>query len=1439
MPAEVLTLRNMRIGLLGPLELESEASIGPRDRVVLSTLVLRRGRTVTAEVVADALWPGDPPATWPKVVQGCISRLRRVLGADAIVTNPSGYLLLPERVQVDVDVFEDLVSRGQEFAREGSPERAAALLDRGLALWRGLPYPELEEWSPGRLEAARLSELHLSAQEERLAARLEAGHHVEVAAEGMVLVGEEPWRERRWAVLALAQYRTGRQVDALSSIRAARRRLGHQLGLDPGSDLVELERAILGQDPSLAADHDARQSSSLCPWRGLASYGADDRETFFGRDADVDACLARLEASPLLVLAGPSGSGKSSLMNAGVAPALRLGGRSIETFTPGPDPAASMAAARAGAAGAPILCVDQFEEAFSGRAEPAETRAWLGEIAEYALGQAPVILTVRADFLPEFALQPDFARLAERGLHLVAPLAGTALREAIEGPARVAGVRLEHGLVDLLMRDAEHQPGALPLLSHALAETWERREGTLLTVEGYRASGGISGAVAASADRLHESLSDDGRAQLRWLMLRMGSLADHGEPIRTPVPREVAASDPERARVLDLLVRSRLVTSDEGSFDLAHEALIRAWPRLRGWLEEDRAGQRLGRHLTAASAEWDDLGRPDSELYSGVRLEAALEWATRPTALPTALEQEFLDASRERGDVERAELTRQATHERHQNRRLRGLLAGAATMLVLAVVAALLAVDQSRTAANERDSARGARLLAQHESLVARSLDLRSSKRAVAALLAVEAHRSRPDALADSALLGTFTAAAGFLGYTSVPYEAIQGATVPGTSHAVVAAGTRLHLLDLETGRLGAVFEHPVESDQLLHSVVRVSGDGRRVAQLVFSPDEGGCDDERLLQDNGAGCTLLVVFDIATRKPVFGPVATPFLGGDLAINDNGRLAAVVGGFDGDLVTYDVARGRRLGRLDAPARPDGDFSVNDTGAVTFGDDSHVYVAPLAGNVRQVHARSLRVVRELPTPPAVMHSFLSLTPSGLLVGAGDRGMVAIDTTSGRRRWSIDFGSDPRSISCHSFAAAPAAGRLYCGTEFGEIHELDIADGRPTGTQLDSQLGQVGDLAVSGGNELVEFSRGYFSRWRLDGSGPISRLVAPGAMTVAGYARSGRYLHVVPRGRFHGHGILDLDTGEEVVTLEEEPRWVSWLGRDQLFVRQEARVVSVDAGSGRTSRRPPQLVSALALFPSADDSTAWAVTSYSEALYDEGHFRLQQINLTSGEHVGEDLEFQGHGEVDVEVTADGERLWVGYYQNLGSWVTGDQERNDRGSLVDLPSGTRTDLAAVWTGALSSDGRLVVGDLRGEVRELDPVTGKAIASVPGSRGGVAAVQFSADGKRLVSSGRDGRVQVHDTETWTSLGAIPSGGFSDVTVDNSWLAPPDGFVRPDGQAVAVNQRLGVVEWSLVPEEMATAACRLAGRNLTRSEWATYLGEATYRRTCPAYPAGE
>jgi DNA-binding SARP family transcriptional activator len=227
------------IALLGPLAINGEpAAVGPRDRVVLSALALRPGEALSAERLADALWGEAPPPSWNKVVSGCVMRLRRTLGADAIETTPHGYRLVVGSDDVDAQRFERLLRRGRELLALGEPDRANSAVTAALDLWRGRPLAELEGWEPGRIEADRLAELHGDAEEERLEAAISAGRHAEVLAEAQARVAEAPLRERRWALLARAQYQAGRQADALRTLLRARSVLVTQLGLDPGPDLA-------------------------------------------------------------------------------------------------------------------------------------------------------------------------------------------------------------------------------------------------------------------------------------------------------------------------------------------------------------------------------------------------------------------------------------------------------------------------------------------------------------------------------------------------------------------------------------------------------------------------------------------------------------------------------------------------------------------------------------------------------------------------------------------------------------------------------------------------------------------------------------------------------------------------------------------------------------------------------------------------------------------------------------------------------------------------------------------------------------------------------------------------------------------------------------------------------------------------------------------------
>lgn len=433
------------IRVLGPVRVDGDDSLRPRDRRVLAALAVRHGEALTAAAVADAVWAGEPPASWAKQVQICVARLRKALGAGAIETVSGGYRLVTTVVDLDIVDVERLVARGQALMKVGEADRAAATFDRAATAWRGTAFDDLDGWPPAQAERARLEELRGSLAEDLLEARLMSGEHRAVAPRAEALVAEEPLRERRWALLARAQYRCGRQAQALRSLQTARRLLVEQFGIDPSRELVDLETAILRQDSALLAIAEQRPISDECPYKGLASYDLGDR--LFGRDAEVAAILDRLRTSRFLVLAGPSGCGKSSLLRAGVVPALQRLGRSTMVIVPGsdgrlpvPDEVATLDRGHA-----PVLVVDQLEELFA-VGHPAETiRDACARLVTYSHDVGPVVAAVRADHLVSLGSDESLGRLIEQGLHLISPLTGDSLREAIERPAAEAGLRIEDG----------------------------------------------------------------------------------------------------------------------------------------------------------------------------------------------------------------------------------------------------------------------------------------------------------------------------------------------------------------------------------------------------------------------------------------------------------------------------------------------------------------------------------------------------------------------------------------------------------------------------------------------------------------------------------------------------------------------------------------------------------------------------------------------------------------------------------------------------------------------------------------------------------------------------------------------------------------------------------------------------------------------------------
>jgi DNA-binding SARP family transcriptional activator/WD40 repeat protein len=1408
----------MAVLVLGAVVVEGDGGLSPRDRAVLGALAVERGRPLRPDQLADALWGERPPSTWPKQVQACVAHVRKVLGPEAIETTDGGYRLTLSGDDLDIDRFEQLVARGRDLAATGEPDRAASTFARALGLWRGPPFAEFDTWPPAVGETARLDELRSGIEEELLDARLASGEHRDAAAAAEALVADEPLRERRWALLALAQYRCGRQADALRTLQRARHTLVEQLGVDPGRELVDLESAILNQDEAL--DHHALPApvSDDCPYKGLEAYDVDDRDSFFGRDAQVAACLDRLRTTPVLVVTGPSGCGKSSLVRAGLAPALARADRPVAVIVPGAEPLAALAEARA-RGDRVVVIVDQFEELFALGVDTETVREFCASIAERATTDAPAILAIRADHLTAVATDPNLGRIAERGLHFVAPLSGDELRQAIEQPARQAGLRVEHGLVDLLVRDAEGEPGALPLLSHALVETWRRRDGKVLTVEGYRASGGIRGAVARSADRLYDSLPAEQRPLLRSLMLRLVTPSLEGDPVRCRIPARALVGDAARERIVAALVQARLLTTEEDTVELAHEALARAWPRLRSWLDEDAAGQRILRHLAATADGWESLGRPETELYRGARLDTAAEYVEAAGPDLTTVEREFIDVSRAHARSEHEALVTRARLDARRNRRLRTSLLATGLLLVAALVAGSLALRSGREASDQRDEA-------ELEALVNRSLALRSTDRDVAALLAVEAARRWPgDARGTSALMGSFTAAGGLLGHRYLPDASwLDGALVPGTSSAVVALdGDRLALLDVETGELDERFPVP-DGDTGFGMAVKVSGDGRHVVHLR-GVDDPSCFDLAIFEEtNGRDCATFSVYDVASGSPVLGPITPPVGPGDVAISDDGSLVAVTGGYSGDVAVYRTDSGELVGTVSGLARPERARQVVDTGAVGFGPDDLVYAGSLAGPVRVIDSETMHVARTIDAPPISSNRHVTVGSDGDVVAVGDEAMLAADMTNGEARWTQDL-RGRHSEPCPFFAVSEASGRLYCGDYFGIVEERDRATGQRTGSTLPIQLGAVGALSITpDGRELVAFRQDApaVARWRLDGGGLVTRKVAEGHAVYDGYDfADGSTVVVAQRDPaatidtdFSDFAVWDVIEDREVDPLDfnRAVEGVGWVGRDVItgFLPEEERIAWFDVTEGsmvdgfEIPAGPSVPVECGRIFPAADETL-------THCLMTDGD--VWRIDPATRQRTEPTIHVEGLP-LWVSATRDGERVVVTTADGVTTVHDGDTGEQIGGPL-EGPVATQVSLDGVLIGATT-------GITRYDLDTLQPTS-----VLPGSGGEVDTVQLSDDGATLLATSLEGTLSLYDVPSGTRLGDPIEHFAPDIYA---------GFLRHDGGELAVTDATGVAIWDLDPDHLRHAACTLAGRNLTSTEWETYLaGLGEYRPTCPEF----
>jgi WD40 repeat protein/class 3 adenylate cyclase len=526
------------------------------------------------------------------------------------------------------------------------------------------------------------------------------------------------------------------------------------------------------------------------PYKGLRAFDEGDAEDFFGREDLVDELVGRVRATRFLAVVGPSGSGKSSVVRAGLIPALRRGAVdgsedwSIVDMFPGAHPLEGLEAAMIRATPDPppslieqlerderglhravlrllpsdgselVIVIDQFEEVFTLVEDEAVRNHFLGSLEAAATdprSRLRIVITLRADFYDRPLLYRGFAELFKTRVEAVVPLSAEQLERAISGPAKRVDVSLEPGLVAAMLADVAEEPGALPLMEYALTELFDRRDGRMLTLASYREIGGVSGALGRRADELYGDLNDEAKEAARQLFLRLVALGEGSEDTRRRAARsEIASLDIDEkpmTTAIDAFGAARLLSFDrdaatgEPTIELAHEALLTAWAGLHRWIDAAREDLRTERRLAAAAKDWIDADRDPSFLLAGSRLEQGEAWQAGSGIAATPEEHAYIEASAEERERQGAEEAARAEHERDLERRsVRRLRA----VIVVLAVASLVAGALTVFATGERDRAESEERTAVARELAAASvanLDVDPERSVLLALEAIDTTR--------------------------------------------------------------------------------------------------------------------------------------------------------------------------------------------------------------------------------------------------------------------------------------------------------------------------------------------------------------------------------------------------------------------------------------------------------------------------------------------------------------------------------------------------------------------------------------------------------------------------------------------------------------------------------------------------------------------------
>jgi WD40 repeat protein/energy-coupling factor transporter ATP-binding protein EcfA2 len=1198
-----------------------------------------------------------------------------------------------------------------------------------------------------------------------------------------------------------------------------------------------------------------RPAGAPVPYRGLASFQPEDAGWFYGRQRLTDALLSHLRsqysAGGLLVAVGSSGSGKSSLLRAGVIPALKSGALGvpgshawpIALFTPGMQPFQELGrqlAALTGASAAHltladriVLVIDQLEEMFTVCGEESERQAFIARLssacnaaASTETGQnrdsdgiaqpiALVALGLRADFYPHALRYPELASALQEHQVVVGPMTEGELRSAIVEPAHKARLGIEDGLVELLLSDLFPVPsndrpgdargtGSLPLLSHALLTTWERSRKGKMTVADYRASGGIEGAVATTAEQVYSELADPQQEVARQIFVRLVHVSDDTADTRRRVSRsELLFGRGDASQILDLFIESRLITAGTDEVEIAHEALLYAWPRLREWIDADRAAIRLQGQLSIAAHVWQDSARDPSTLYRGGRLVTAREWmadSNNRDAL-SALESEFLGASTE-------QMLAEERIARRRTRRLQGLVAALAVLSLVAGLLSFFAFQQKQAATYQRN-------LAISRQVAIDANELRSTDINLAMQLSLAAYQISPTPEATSSLL-----------------ESYQTPTV-----------------------------------------TRILGPPGVMESIAFTPNG------RVMAAGGEDSTIRLWNVAALGRPV--PLGPPLRGDtntvfSVAFSPNGRT----------LASGSEDRTVRLWNVSNPARPVPwthplTGPTNTVYSVAFSPDGKILAAGSADDSvwlwNVANPRSpVRIGQPLHGPAGYVQS-VTFSPNGRFLAAG----CADGTTW---MWNITIPTHPVRIgpltgpnkTIFSVAFSPNGRILAAGSADNEVHLWDVADPAhpiPDGPPLTGPTSWVNSVAFSPDGKSIAAGSSDSNVWiwnlatrkvslTLPHPAPVTAVVfLHNSSTIAtsaadGIARVWR-ISGIPIGgftapifsitfsRMHILGVVGEDNTARLWNVSNPRRPVP-LGPALTNTTRSGP----SSGAGALSPDGKTLVSCaisgscqlwdvadpakplpLARFPAATADVQYVAFSPNGRLLavtgDDHDVRLWNLtNPTNPVLVGKPLTSPTNYGFSVAFSPNGHLLAMGDAdKNVYLWNITNPSR----PIAFKP--LRGASSYVYSVAFSPNGDILAeGSADDEVRLWDVANpyhpfllGRPLT---GPINYVYSVAFSNDGKTLAATAGDGSIWLWGvaTPSQPSLLATLTGPTGAVFVD-AFDGNQDilGTAGNDGEV-----RL----WNTDAKQVAAYICSVAGDSVTSTEWHKYISGLPYNPPC-------